>query len=75
MRFRATLSEEGQDVVLVLEETLLGGEIQLAGDVYAAFYRAGYRTAVSIHFEHPFYLLAVVLIRDKMEGLLYTLDD
>ena len=54
---------------------LLGGEIQLAGDVYAALHRASNRARVGIDPKRPLYLLTILLVGGKMKSLFDPLDD
>ena len=75
LRFRATLDKESLDIQLLVGVALLGSEIYLADDVYAALYRASDRTAIGVDLQYPLYLLAVLLFRSKMESLLYSLDN
>ncbi len=60
---------------LATEAALSEGEVQFARDLDAALERTGDRAPVGVDFQHPFYLLAVLLLSNEMESLLYTLDD
>ena len=54
--------------------TLLGGEVQLARDLYGGLDGHRHRTAVLVHLHHALYCLAIFLIRAEMEDLLDPLE-
>jgi hypothetical protein len=49
---------------------LLGGEIQLARDLYSGLDGQRHRTFILVHFDHALYGLAILLLGGEMEGLL-----
>ena len=54
---------------------LPGGQVQLAGDLDAALYRAGDRAPVGVDHQRSLYLLAVLLFSCEVEGGRDPLDD
>ena len=53
---------------------LLGGEVQLARDLYGRLDGCSDRTATLVHVEHALYGLAILLLSGEMEGLLDPLE-
>ena len=53
---------------------LLGGEVQLARDLYGGLDRRRHRTFILVHFDRALYGLAIFLLGGEMEGLLNPLE-
>ena len=53
---------------------LLGGEVQLARDLYSGLDGHRHRTFILVHFDHALYGLAILLLGGEMEGLLNPLE-
>ena len=53
---------------------LLGGEVQLARDLYGGLDGRRHRTFILVHFDHALYGLAILLLGAEMEGLLNPLE-
>jgi hypothetical protein len=56
------------------EDVLLGGEVQLARDLYTVLDGPSNRTAILVHFDHALYGLAILLLSGEMESLLDPLE-
>ena len=52
------------------EDVLLGGEIQLARDLYTVLDGPSNRAAILVHFDYALYGLAILLLSGEMEDLL-----
>ena len=78
LRYQPSAKRTPPDVirtdVLANEPVLSGGEVELARDPDAVLERARDRAPVSVNFQCPFYLLAVLLLSNEMESLLYPPD-
>ena len=53
-----------------VEDVLLSGKVQFAGDLYGGFDGPGHRTAILVHFDHTLYGLPILLLSAEMEGML-----
>ena len=53
---------------------LLGGEVQLARDLYGGLDGCRHRTTILVHFDHAFYGLSILLLRAEMKSLLDPLE-
>ena len=57
---------EDPDANIQAEDVLLGGEVQLARDLYTVLDGPSNRTAILVHFDHALYGLAILLFRPEM---------
>jgi hypothetical protein len=53
---------------------LLGGQVQLARDLYGGLDGPSNRTAILVHFDHALYGLAILLLSGEMKSLLDPLE-